>query len=117
MSSKGEGGSQAGESLEGGSKMCNKDLRELEASVSFGMLIDTTDSHLSLLPVVPEECWFFSNCQQFSNSPGGTYIWIFELPFGVLGTGVSFDPNRGKPSILVGCRRENQLQIWGALML
>lgn len=42
---------------------------------------------------VPEGCWLLSNHQKFSYL-GRAHFWIFGLPFGVWGIGVSFGPNR-----------------------
>lgn len=42
---------------------------------------------------VPWGCWLLSNRQKFSYLDRA-YFWVFELPFGVWGIGVSFGSNR-----------------------
>lgn len=70
----------------------------LEASVSFDMIIDTTHSHLSFLPVtremtsfgrgepasqVPETCWLSSTHQESSHSTGWAFCSLdCHLEFG-----------------------------------
>lgn len=68
-----------------------------------GMLKGITGSHLSLWPQVmemtpfgrgkpgshvPEEYWLLSNNQK---SPLKVHLWLFELPFGAWGVGISLD--------------------------
>ena len=76
----------------------------VETRMCFGILIGTTDTHVSHLPVkremthfgrgkltsrVLEECWFLSICQKFSNSHGWVHFWIYGPHFGVWGIGIS----------------------------
>lgn len=59
----------------------------------FVILIGTTGSHLSLLPVlremrepasqVSEECWLLSNSQESSCNSGRAYFWTLGLLFGI----------------------------------
>jgi hypothetical protein len=77
--------------------------------MSFDVLIDTTRSHMSLLPVVremtpfgrwepisqiPKEHWLLSN-QKSSYNPGCSQLWISGQPLEIWRIGISLEPDSG----------------------